>query len=164
MKKSPKKHPHHAAENAAATATSEQEAAAVASQPAASDSAPAEPAEPSLHELIGDDAIEKAVDLLTQKLSSDPRFNFFLFGIGRDEQGKKHRTFLSMALGHPCSEAQAAAARQFSRLFEQGLQDRHFDVVLDHLQDTLKELDIADELSDSVLTASKAARKLLFSR
>lgn len=119
----------------------------------------------SLHEAFGgDEAIEKAVAILSDKLSTDPRFNFFLFGMSRDDHGDKHRTFLSMALGGQDSATKVELMNKFSRLLDHGLQDRHFDVVLHHLRDTLKELDFSDELAASVLTATGEARKSLFSR
>lgn len=119
----------------------------------------------TLHEQFGgDEAIEKAVAILSEKLSTDPRFNFFLFGMSRDDQGDKHRTFLSMALGGQDSATKVDLMNKFSRLFDHGLQDRHFDVVLHHLRETLRELDFSDDLAASVLTASGETRKSLFGR
>lgn len=151
-------------------------AAASAEPPAAEEPAQQVAAEPepkkipasveaSLREQFGgDEAIEKAVAILSEKLSTDPRFNFFLFGMSRDDHGDKHRTFLSVALGGQDGATKADLMDKFSRLFDQGLQDRHFDVVLHHLRDTMKELDFSDDLTASVLTASGETRKSLFCR
>lgn len=154
--------PTPATASAEPPATEEPERQAVA-EPAPKQ-APAS-VETSLHEQFGgDEAIEKAVAILSEKLSTDPRFNFFLFGMSRDDHGDKHRTFLSVALGGQDSATKADLMDKFSRLFDQGLQDRHFDVVLHHLRDTMKELDFSDDLTASVLTASGETRKSLFCR
>ena len=54
--------------------------------------------------------------------------------------------------------------KNFDHFFDRGFKDRHFDVIFDHLRDTLKQMEIADELSEAVLLASNTLRKSLFLR
>lgn len=119
----------------------------------------------SLHDQIGgEETLHQIVTILSEKLQADPRINYILFGISRTDQGEKHKAFLSAALNgsedHGVSDLSAA----FDRFFQQGLKDRHFDAFFQHLRDALSELEISDDLSGAVISASENIRKKLFNR
>ncbi|GAB6047874.1 hypothetical protein JCM19379_17010 [Methyloparacoccus murrellii] len=116
-------------------------------------------------QLGGDEAIQNAVDILTDKLMSDPRINYFLFGVSRADQGAKHKSFLTVALRGDDEAGEAPDLREaFAQFFDKGLRDRHFDVILDHLRDTFRQMEVADELSEAALNASRNIREALFGR
>jgi len=136
-----------------------------AEEPQAEVSTSAEAVAASLREQIGgDEAIQNAVEVLTDKLLSDPRINYFLFGVSRTDQGDKHKSFLTVALKGAEGEDIQDLRKNFDHFFDRGFKDRHFDVIFDHLRDTLKQMEIADELSEAVLLASNTLRKSLFLR
>jgi hemoglobin len=117
-------------------------------------------------QLGGDEAIQNAVDILTEKLMADPRVNYFLFGVSRADQGDKHKSFLTVALrgeGEDTAD-QPDLHKTFADFLDKGFKDRHFDVLFDHLRDSLKQMDIADELSEAVIKASYGIRQSLFSK
>ena len=148
----------------AAETTGNAEAPA-AEEPKAEVSVAAESVAASLREQIGGDAaIQNAVEVLTDKLLSDPRINYFLFGVSRADQGDKHKSFLTVALKGAEGEDIQDLRKSFDHFFDRGFKERHFDVVFDHLRDTLKQMDIADDLSKAVLQASNTLRKSLFLR
>ena len=117
-------------------------------------------------QLGGDEAIQNAVDILTEKLMADPRINYFLFGVSRADQGDKHKSFLTVALRGEDEEAAGLPdlRKTFGDFLDKGFTDRHFDLMFDHLRDSLKQMDIADELSEAVINASNSIRQGLFSK
>ena len=121
-------------------------------------------------QLGGDEAIQNAVDILTEKLMADPRINYFLFGVSRADQGDKHKSFLTVALrGEDEGEGEEAASlsdlrKTFGDFLDKGFKDRHFDLLFEHLRDSLKQMDITDELSEAVIKASNSIRQSLFNK
>ena len=117
-------------------------------------------------QLGGDEAIQNAVDILTEKLMADPRINYFLFGVSRADQGDKHKSFLTVALRGDNEEAASLSdlRKTFGDFLDKGFKDRHFDLIFDHLRDSLKQMDIADELSEAVIKASNSIRQSLFNK
>ena len=119
-------------------------------------------------QLGGDEAIQNAVDILTEKLMADPRINYFLFGVSRADQGDKHKSFLTVALRGESEDEEAASLSDLRKTFgdflDKGFKDRHFDLLFDHLRDSLKQMDITDELSEAVIKASNSIRQDLFSK
>lgn len=119
-------------------------------------------------QLGGDEAIQNAVDILTEKLMADPRINYFMFGVSRADQGDKHKSFLTVALRGEDEGEEAASLpdlrKTFGDFLDKGFKDRHFDLIFDHLRDSLKQMDITDELSEAVIKASNSIRQDLFSK
>ena len=133
----------------------------------AAEPAPEQTVAASLKEQLGgDEAIQNAVDILTEKLMADPRVNYFLFGVSRADQGDKHKSFLTVALRGEGEETadQPDLRKTFADFLDKGFKDRHFDVLFDHLRDALKQMDITDELSEAVIKASNGIRQSLFSK
>ena len=54
--------------------------------------------------------------------------------------------------------------RAYARLADKGLKDRHVDVLLDHLRDTLKELEVEDEFAEAAVTSAGTLRDILLGR
>ncbi len=172
----PKKKLHHKADEPAQAAAPAEPAAAPAEPAAAVDAPPvsaaagaappsAPAAEPTLAEKIGgENTIANAVDILTRKLGGDPRINYFLFGLSESERGEQHRTFLTLTLGGPDEQVGDDLRRAYAQLADKGLKDRHVDVLLDHLRDTLKELDVAEEFTEAAVTSAGALRDTLLGR
>ena len=106
----------------------------------------------SLYERIGgDEAIEVVLDRFYRKILMDNSIKHFFDDINMSEQLRKQQNFLKMAFGgfgqnHPFTDDNLRSGHQ--RLVVQGLNDKHFDRVMQHLQATLVELDVpAHEIS-----------------
>ena len=158
-------------EEAPAAETPEQKTSAKAGGKKSKAAAPApeQSAAVSLKEQLGgDEAIQNAVDILTEKLMADPRINYFLFGVSRADQGDKHKSFLTVALRGEDEDEEAASLpdlrKTFGDFLDKGFKDRHFDLMFDHLRDSLKQMDIPDELSEAVIKASNSIRQSLFGK
>jgi hemoglobin len=119
-------------------------------------------------QLGGDEAIQNAVEILTEKLMADPRINHFMFGVSRADQGDRHKSFLTVALRGKGDGEEGAESpdlrKTFADFFDKGFKNQHFDVIFNHLRDSLKQMDVTDELSDAVIQASDTLRKSLFSK
>lgn len=122
-------------------------------------------AEPSLYDQLGgQDAVNAAVDIFYRKVVGDARINYFFFGVNVAEQAKKQKAFLTMAFGGPHHYTGQDMRRGHAKLVDMGLNDRHFDIVLDHLRDTLSELDVVEKLIDDVIAIAESTRKDVLGR
>lgn len=101
----------------------------------------------SLFEQIGGrEAVQAAVDLFYQKVIADPRINFFFANIDMKEQRRKQVMFMTYALGGQINYSGKDMRQGHQHLVRQGLNDKHFDAVLENLAQTLSELNIPPRL------------------
>lgn len=103
----------------------------------------------SLYERIGGtDAVKAAVDIFYDKVLADGRIAHFFQGVDMDAQRRKQRSFLIMAFGGPNTYSGADMRRAHAALVDRGLNDMHFDAVVENLAGTLTELGVgADEIA-----------------
>ncbi len=106
----------------------------------------------------GEPAVNAAVDLFYRKVLADDRINSFFEGTDMDKQAAKQKAFLTMALGGPHNYTGADMRRGHAHLVERGLNDSHFDAVMEHLGATLKELGVADDLIGEAAAIAESTR------
>lgn len=100
-------------------------------------------ASPSLFERLGGaPAVEAAVEIFYRKVLADERISGFFKGVDMKRQARSQRAFLTMLMGGPNSYTGANLRSGHRRLT--GLDDSHFDAVVEHLAATLKELGAAE--------------------
>jgi hemoglobin len=112
----------------------------------------------TLYERLGGaPAMEAAVDIFYRKVLSDDRISRFFEDVDMDRQAAKQKAFLTMVTGGPANYTGADMRKGHAHLVAQGLNDSHFDAVVELLAGTLTELgadakDIAEvgALADSV--------------
>lgn len=112
----------------------------------------------TLYERLGGaPAMEAAVDIFYRKVLSDDRINRFFEDVDMERQAAKQKAFLTMVTGGPANYTGQDMRRGHAQLVAQGLNDGHFDAVVELLAGTLAELgadsaDIAEvgALADSV--------------
>jgi len=109
-------------------------------------------------QLGGEPAVNAAVDIFYRKVIADPRINTFFFGVDMAKQAAKQKAFLTMAFGGPHNYTGMDMRRGHARLVEMGLTDRHFDAVLEHLGNTLRELGVAEPLVKQVNDIAESTR------
>jgi hemoglobin len=98
----------------------------------------------SLYERIGGaPAVKAAVDIFYAKVLADPRVAAFFDGVDMANQAGKQRAFLVMAFGGPNAYTGADMRRGHAHLVSRGLNDGHFDAVVETLAATLAELGVA---------------------
>ncbi|MEW5687833.1 MAG: group 1 truncated hemoglobin [Pseudomonadota bacterium] len=123
----------------------------------------------TLYERIGGTAaVKAAVDIFYGKVLADDRIAHFFDGVDMANQNAKQRAFLIMAFGGPNTYSGADMRRGHAHLVARGLDDSHFDAVVENLAATLAELGvgaadiaevaaIAESVRDDVLGRDKAA-------
>lgn len=97
----------------------------------------------TLYERIGGtEAVKAAVDIFYDKVLADGRIAHFFPGVDMDAQRRKQRAFLIMAFGGPNTYSGVDMRRAHAALVTRGLNDSHFDAVVENLAATLAELGV----------------------
>ncbi|MBU2569543.1 group 1 truncated hemoglobin [Methylotuvimicrobium sp. KM2] len=119
----------------------------------------------SLFEQIGGEAaVNAAVDIFYRKVLADHRINRFFDNVDMEQQAAKQKAFLTMAFGGPNNYTGADMRNAHARLVKMGLDDSHFDAVMEHLGGTLKELNVPDNLIEQVASIAESTRNDVLGR
>jgi len=106
----------------------------------------------------GEGAVDAAVDVFYRKVLADDRVNKFFEGVDMEKQAGKQKAFLTMAFGGPNSYTGEDMRKGHAHLVEQGMNASHFDVIMEHLGATLKELGVADDLIGEAAAIAESVR------
>jgi len=113
----------------------------------------------SLYNKIGGDAaVNAAVDIFYRKVLVDNRINCFFEGVDMEKQIAKQKAFLTLAFGGPNNYTGKDMREGHARLVAQGLNDAHFDAVMENLGATLKELNVPDDLIAQAAEIAESTR------
>ena len=109
-------------------------------------------------QLGGQAAVDAAVDIFYRKVLVDDRISHFFEGVDMDRQIGKQKAFLTMAFGGPSNYTGQDMRRGHAHLVARGLNDSHFDAVVELLGGTLAELGVAPELIGQVAAIAESTR------
>ncbi len=119
----------------------------------------------SLYERLGGEAaVDAAVDIFYRKVLADDRINGFFDGVDMDQQAAKQKAFLTFAFGGPHHYTGRDMRGAHAKLVQRGLNDTHFDAVIEHLGGTLKELNVPDELIGECAAIAESTRNDVLGR
>ncbi len=119
----------------------------------------------SLFEQIGGEpAMGAAVELFYRKVLSDERISHFFEDVDMERQAAKQKAFLTMVCGGPIAYSGKDMRKGHEHLVKRGLNDAHFDAVVEHLGATLTELGVAKPLVEQVLKIAGSARADVLNR
>ncbi len=119
----------------------------------------------SLFERLGGEAaVEAAVDVFYRKVLLDFSISHFFDTTDMDAQRTKQKAFLTMAFGGPKNYTGKELREAHAPLVEKGLGDEHFDAVAGHLDATLRELGVGDELIGEVMAIAGSTRDDILGR
>jgi hemoglobin len=110
-------------------------------------------------QLGGEPAVNAAVDVFYRKVLSDDRVSSFFDDVDMDRQIGKQKAFLTMAFGGPHNYSGADMRRGHQQLVARGLNDSHFDAVVELLGESLAELGVAPALITQVAAVAESTRK-----
>jgi hemoglobin len=114
----------------------------------------------SLYEKIGGEgAVNAAVDIFYGKVLQDDRIKHFFDGVNMQKQASKQKAFLTMAFGGPHNYTGDDMRKGHARLVQMGLNDSHFDAVMENLGATLTELKVPGELIAQAAAIAESTRK-----
>jgi len=108
--------------------------------------------------LGGEAAVDAAVDIFYRKVLLDVSIGHFFDSTDMDAQRVKQKAFLSMAFGGPKNYTGKELREAHAPLVEKGLGDEHFDAVAGHLDKTLRELGVSDDLIGEVMAIAGSTR------
>ena len=114
--------------------------------------------------LGGEAAVDAAVDIFYRKVLADDRISEFFDGVDMDKQAAKQKAFLTMAFGGPNSYTGEDMRKGHAHLVARGLNDSHFDAVVENLGNTLKELGVSDDLIGEVAAIAETTRSDVLGR
>lgn len=119
----------------------------------------------TIYEQIGGEAaMNAAVDIFYRKVLSDDRISRFFDSVDMERQAAKQKAFLTMVFGGPNKYTGKDMRTAHAHLVANGLNDSHFDAVLENLGATLKELKVPDELIAQMAATAESTRKDVLSR
>ena len=115
-------------------------------------------------QLGGEAAVNAAVDIFYRKVLTDQRINRFFEDVDMEKQAAKQKAFLTMAFGGPHSYTGEDMRKGHAHLVKMGLDDSHFDAVVEHLGATLEELNVPQELIAEVVAICETTRNDVLGR
>jgi hemoglobin len=119
----------------------------------------------SLFEKIGGMyAVDAAVEIFYTKVLADERISHFFRWTHMKSQHAKQKAFLAYAFGAPLKYSGKSMSDAHKHLLDIGLNDSHFDAVMEHLISTLKDLEVAEALIAQVEEIAESTRHHVLGR
>lgn len=113
----------------------------------------------SLYERIGGEAaVGAAVETFYRKVLEDYRINRFFDNTDMDAQIAKQKAFFTFAFGGPNEYSGRDMREAHARLVKRGLDDSHFDAVMEHFGATLVELKVPEDLIAEAAAIAESVR------
>ena len=108
--------------------------------------------------LGGAAAVNAAVDIFYRKVLSDDRISGFFDDVDMETQAAKQKAFLTMAFGGPVHYTGSDMRKGHAHLVARGLNDSHFDAVVEDLVAALQELNVPPDLIAQVGVVCESVR------
>jgi hemoglobin len=115
-------------------------------------------------QLGGQPAVDAAVDVFYRKVLADNRISAFFDGVDMDHQIAKQKAFLTMVFGGPVAYTGQDMRRGHAHLVARGLNDSHFDAVVEDLGLSLNEVGAPGELIAKVVAIAESVRNDVLNR
>lgn len=113
----------------------------------------------SLYERLGGEAaVSAAVDIFYDKVLSDYRINRFFDKTDMAKQVAHLKAFMTVAFGGPNQYTGRSLRDGHARLVAMGLNDSHFDIVMEHLGATMQQLNVPAELIEEAAALVESVR------
>jgi hemoglobin len=115
--------------------------------------------------LGGEPAIMAAVADFYDRVIGDPLVAPFFASLDMKAQSRKQVAFMTWAFGGPTEYRGRDLSSAHAELVrEKGLRDEHFDAVVLHLEQTLRDLGVAPDLVAEATNAVRGLRSKVFGR
>ena len=109
--------------------------------------------------LGGEEAVDAAVDIFYDKVIADERINDYFINLDMVAQATKQKNFLTMVFGGPSNYGGKDMRSGHAHL---GLQEEHFDAVVENLAATLQELNVSEaDINDVAAIANSVKDDVL---
>lgn len=115
--------------------------------------------------LGGEPAMDAAVDLFYEKVLADARIKHFFANTDMDKQRDHQKKFLSFAFGGAANYTGRGMREAHAELVEKmGLDESHFDAVMENLAATLQELQVPAEIIGEAAAVAESVRNEVLGR
>ena len=104
------------------------------------------------------------MDIFYRKVLKDDRIKRFFDDVDMEKQAAKQKAFLTMAFGGPNNYTGLDMRKGHEHLVKRGLNDTHFDAVVEDLAATLKELNVSENLISQVAALCETTRNDVLGR
>ncbi|MDR3689957.1 MAG: group 1 truncated hemoglobin [Fimbriimonas sp.] len=119
----------------------------------------------TLYEKLGGSAaVDAAVDKFYRRVLADERIAHFFDSVDMEKQAAKQKAFLTMAFGGPNNYSDLDMKTGHAHLVARGLNDSHFDAVVEDLGLTLHTMGVPDELIEEVAAVAETTREAVLGR
>lgn len=116
-------------------------------------------------QLGGQNAVDTAVDKFYDRVLADDRINSFFEGIDMEKQRNHQKAFLTFAFGGTNQYNGQAMREAHQRLVAQlGMNDDHFNAVIENLVITLQEMGVSADLIQQVGKVANSIRGEVLNR
>ncbi|GLC34075.1 hypothetical protein PLESTF_000172200 [Pleodorina starrii] len=124
------------------------------------------PAAPTLYERLGGSAaVEAAVEIFYNRIIADGELAPFFQGVDMKKQRRKQVAFMTYVFGGAGAYEGRDLYKAHKNLIEQhGLKELHFDLVAGHLLETLRSLNVPEDLTNEAMAVVATAKPLIFGR
>lgn len=114
----------------------------------------------SLFERIGgNETIEKASSKLYENIMADDRINGFFANVDVKKQARKMHAFLTYAFGGPSLYTGMSMRNAHQHVAKQGLNDDHFNAMIEDIRKTLQEIGKSEDLINEVVGSIEKHRR-----
>jgi hemoglobin len=113
---------------------------------------------PLFDRIGGEAAVDAAVDTFYRLVLDDYRINRFFDHSDVDRLIAKQKAFFTMAFGGPNHYTGTDMRTAHARFVKMGLNDSHFDAVMENLNATLAELGVPSDLAAEVTAIAESTR------
>lgn len=121
------------------------------------------PAESLIDAVGGQEGIDRLVGALYFQILSDPRVSGFFNDAPIERILAHQKRFLAVALGGDADyEGRSLAEAHADLVARHGLNEGHFDIVVEHLETTLRELSVPEPVTRQIVERIAATRPDLF--
>ncbi len=101
------------------------------------------------HQIGGDAVLDKAIERFYDRVLADDRIRHFFDGVDMDRLRATQKTFLAYCFGGPYIYDGKAMRDAHHHL---SLTEEHFQAVMQHLEDTLRELGVREDLVEAAVS------------
>lgn len=108
--------------------------------------------------------MDAAVNAFYRKVLADDHVARFFDGVDMEKQAAKQKAFLTMAFGGPNNYTGQDMKAAHAHLIDMGMDDTHFDKIVQLLGETLKDLGISDDLIGEVAATAETTREAVMCR
>lgn len=112
----------------------------------------------------GSDTINELVQVFYDRVQADPRLGLFFAHTDMAMLRARQAMFMSMLLGGSRSFNGRDLTTAHTGVRTQGLNDAHFDALLEHFEKSLQELDVAEDYTREILALLETTRNAVLGR